>query len=158
MLCNKLPQTQRLKTAHTYFTISMDQESGQSSQALCWGSLTRSKARCWPGLGSHLKAPGRKDLLSRSLRLLTKLISFAPGHRIHGSLVPQSQKHKETLSRQAGLCDHGHVVRDKPSPFLYFIGKKQIISHAHIQGENNIWKSDHQEVGSMGTTIEFCSL
>ena len=81
-LFEKLSQTQELKTAHKFYSVSMSQEdslAGSSAQA-----LSRSAHKASGKLYSHLKAHLRKDISTRPIRLLAEFI------RSHGILLFQS--------------------------------------------------------------------
>ena len=82
LLFDKLSQTQELKTAHNFYSVSMSQEdslAGSCAQALC-----RSAHKVSGKLCSHLKAHLGKDITTRPLRLLAEFI------RSHGILLFQS--------------------------------------------------------------------
>ena len=82
LLFEKLSQTQELKTAHNFYSVSMSQEdslAGSSAQA-----LSRSAHKVSGKLCSHLKAHLGKDISTRPLRLLAEFI------RSHGILLFQS--------------------------------------------------------------------
>ena len=81
-LFEKLSQTQELKTAHNFYSVSMSQEdslAGSFAQA-----LSRSAHKVSGKLYSHLKAHLWKDISTRPIRLLAEFI------RSHGILLFQS--------------------------------------------------------------------
>lgn len=54
--CNKLPQTEELKTTQIYYlTVPVGQESGHGTAGFSAQSLARLKSRCQHGLWSHLR-------------------------------------------------------------------------------------------------------
>lgn len=82
LLFKKLSQTPELKTAHSFYSVSMSQEdslAGSSAQA-----LSRSAHKVSGKLCSHLKAHLGKDISTATLRLLAEFI------RSHSILLFQS--------------------------------------------------------------------
>lgn len=62
MLCNKLPQTQQLKTTHPYFRVYMHQEPEHNLVESSSLKSPMGAMECGPGLVSHPKAWLWQDL------------------------------------------------------------------------------------------------